>query len=138
MPRVSAGIQYEPRGTSLYYFGGALFQTNTYPDETELSVNRQYNRRREDLIGSGYRRRDTITSLDLGAGLRFSEMASLELTVSNRDRDSNLDPMVFERVRVDGAYQTELIKRSLDRLDYDDLTIGLTFRYGFTPQRNYI
>ncbi len=30
-----------------------------------------------------------------------------------------------------------VIERSLDRLDYDDLVIGLTFRYGFIPQRNY-
>ena len=111
------------------------FQKNTYPDETQLPGNREFNRRRDDFRGAGFRRRDKISSVDLGVGMRFSELSSLDLTVSARQRDSNMSPVGFE---FNEQEEIQVIDRSLDRLDYDDLVIGLSFRYGFLPQRNYI
>jgi hypothetical protein len=131
MQLLMASVQFEPRGTSLYYFGALSLQTNNYPDETELRVNREFNRRRADRVGSGFYRRDKIGSVDLGMGMLFSPLTSLDLTVSARQRDSNMTPIQFDRAGV-------IVDRSTDRLSYDDLVVGLTFRYGFTPRRDYI
>lgn len=117
MQSLSVSVDLQPESTSLYYFGTLSIQTNAYPDETELQANREFNRRREDFVGRGIHRRDNIASMDLGVGLQFSALSSIEVTLAARQRDSNM---------------------VLDRLEYDDLVFGLTFRYGFVPQRNYI
>lgn len=135
MHRATGGVQFQPQGTSLFYFGSLSFQTSAYPDETQLSVNRKLNRRRDDYLGGGFHRRDKIASVDLGVGMQFSALSSLDVTLAARRRDSNLTPSSFG---FDDEGEFFLIDRSLDRLDYDDLVIGLTFRYGFIPQRNYI
>jgi len=135
MLRARANVQFQPRGTSLYYFGAVSFQTSTYPDETQLSANREFNRRREDFLGAGFHRRDKISSLDLGVGMRFSDLSSLDLSVSARQRDSNLTPVGFV---FDEQGEIVVLDRSLDRLSYDELVFGLSLRDGFTPPRNYI
>jgi hypothetical protein len=61
-----------------------------------------------------------ILSASLGLALKFTEMASLELRATGRTRDSNI------------------VRGSQDRLDYDDLVFALSFRYGFSPERNYL
>ena len=110
-----ASIQLQPVGSSLYYFAALGIQLNGYPEPTELSVNREFNPRRADSVGASVRRRDTLWSADVGLGVAFSELMSLDLTLVARQRDSNVE-----------------------RLSYDDLVIGLAFRYGFRPQRNYL
>ena len=65
--------------------------------------------------GQGLVRVDEVKIATSGVGMQFSRSSALELNLTGLDRESNVT-----------------------RLGYSYFAAGLTFRYGFSPDREYI